>query len=100
MAREEHFNFSGWTPERRRAIAQKRVDELVEFAKRRYFVVFFKKGGRRTVIPFESDPLRYTDQFISKDRSLVWMDEFGSEIEITADRTIQRRSRGLPTGSE
>jgi DNA invertase Pin-like site-specific DNA recombinase len=94
LPRYEDFNFPSWGPERV-AHAQKRVDELIEFRMRRYFRVFFKNGGRRTVIPFDKDPLRFTDQFVSKDRNLVWRDEFGGEIEITADGKFQRRSREL-----
>jgi hypothetical protein len=84
------FSRPEWGPEER-INYRKRMEEMVEFAKRKYFVVSFKRGGQRIVLPSEDDPLGYTDQFISKGKSLIWVDEFGGELEVTADRTFQRR---------
>ena len=100
LPRQEDFNFSNWGPEER-ANSRKRIDELIEFAKRRYFAVLFKQGGHRIVYPIENDPLRYADQFISKDKSLVWVDEFGNQIEVTsAGQLIRRHARESPNQAE
>jgi hypothetical protein len=62
-----------------RAAYKAEIDRHIELAKRRYFVVSFKQGGRRYVFPNVDDPLRYEEQFISKgeDRS-GWMKRVGS----------------------
>ena len=86
-----NFSKPHWGREERAAYKAE-IDRYIKSAKRRYFVVFFKQGGRRYVFPNVDDPLRYEDQFISKGPDRFWLDETGrivSEDE-ALNETMQR----------